>query len=239
MLRWWLRQLDDAERLLRHAVRVQPDLITAHDLLFYFYLYALGDTIRANEVKRDFASMGQLPEPEWWGADLAYFRRDFHQALELALPAGRRVVWHIVPLQLAVLHRLAGDTVSYRAFSDSLSALADDPDYTWSPSMVRVLLGLAHALRGEADDAIAEVVRGVEATRYPDPAMGGRWSAYLARTYVLVDRPAEAIAELDRLLSVPAGGGVTVASLRAEPFWDPLRDHPRFQALLERYSQPN
>ena len=27
---------------------------------------------------------------------------------------------------------------------------------------------------------------------------------------------------------------VTVSLLRFDPLWDPLRDHPRFQALLEK-----
>jgi len=28
---------------------------------------------------------------------------------------------------------------------------------------------------------------------------------------------------------------ISGASLRLNPHWDPLRDHPRFQALLEKY----
>jgi hypothetical protein len=42
-----------------------------------------------------------------------------------------------------------------------------------------------------------------------------------------------AIDELDYLLSIPSW--FSVQDVRLHPMWDPLRDHPRFQALLERY----
>jgi serine/threonine-protein kinase len=40
-----------------------------------------------------------------------------------------------------------------------------------------------------------------------------------------------AIAELEKSLKVPAG--TTVALLRLDPMWDPLRGDPRFDALLK------
>jgi hypothetical protein len=37
----------------------------------------------------------------------------------------------------------------------------------------------------------------------------------------------------DYLLSIPSW--VSVPYLRLHPIWDPLRDHPRFQAMLEEH----
>jgi hypothetical protein len=44
-----------------------------------------------------------------------------------------------------------------------------------------------------------------------------------------------AIDQIEYLLSIP--GELDVGQLRNHPTWDPLRDHPRFQALLEEYEQ--
>jgi serine/threonine-protein kinase len=46
----------------------------------------------------------------------------------------------------------------------------------------------------------------------------------------------EALAELEPLL---AGVSQTTAPLlRLDPRWDPIRDDPRFQALLVKYANP-
>ena len=43
-----------------------------------------------------------------------------------------------------------------------------------------------------------------------------------------------AIGKLDTLLSIPSM--ISVPFLRLDPRWDPLRDHPDFKALLEKYN---
>ena len=41
---------------------------------------------------------------------------------------------------------------------------------------------------------------------------------------------------LERLLEIPAGREVSVAMLRADPMWDPLRSNPRCERLLRRHA---
>ena len=44
-----------------------------------------------------------------------------------------------------------------------------------------------------------------------------------------------AVAQIEGLLAVPSP--TSVPMLRTDPIWAPLRDHPRFQALLEEYRE--
>ena len=43
----------------------------------------------------------------------------------------------------------------------------------------------------------------------------------------------QAIDNLRRLLSIPAGEAVSIARLKADPVWDPIRNDPGFQELLK------
>ena len=51
--------------------------------------------------------------------------------------------------------------------------------------------------------------------------------------YARVGENDQALDLIEELLSIP--GNMSVGLLRLDPVWDPLRDHPRFQALLEKY----
>ncbi len=55
----------------------------------------------------------------------------------------------------------------------------------------------------------------------------------LARIYTMVGEYDAAIDRLESLLAVPSITAVPM--LRIDPVWDPLRDNPRFQALLAKY----
>jgi hypothetical protein len=55
----------------------------------------------------------------------------------------------------------------------------------------------------------------------------------LARILTMTGQHDAAIDRLEFLLSVP--GFMSIAQLRRSPEWDPLRSHPRFQALLNKY----
>jgi len=55
----------------------------------------------------------------------------------------------------------------------------------------------------------------------------------VAEVHAILGDNDRAIEILDGLLSRPSS--VTVQGLEVNPIWDPLRNDPRFQALIEKY----
>jgi TolB-like protein/Tfp pilus assembly protein PilF len=87
---------------------------------------------------------------------------------------------------------------------------------------------------GEKDAAIAEATRAIEILPESVDAFNGpEMTQRLAEVYVCVGEHEKAIDLLDGLLSRPSP--VTVAILKVNPIWDPLRDNPRFIELLKKH----
>jgi tetratricopeptide (TPR) repeat protein len=86
------------------------------------------------------------------------------------------------------------------------------------------------------EDAIREAERTVELGSAPNPyGVGPGALEILTRVYAWVGEPDQALDRIEFLLSNTSG--LTVAILRKHPGWDPLREHPRFQQILEKYGE--
>ena len=93
---------------------------------------------------------------------------------------------------------------------------------------------MTYAGLGRKEDAIREGELAVELLPMSKEAWRGAYRAEdLARIYAMVGEYDAAIDQLDSLLAVPSPTAVPM--LRIDPAWEPLREHPRFQALLARY----
>jgi serine/threonine-protein kinase len=53
----------------------------------------------------------------------------------------------------------------------------------------------------------------------------------VARAHVILGDLDRAFPKLEHVLSVPYAFALTPAYLRVDPFWDPVRNDPRFQKL--------
>jgi tetratricopeptide (TPR) repeat protein len=65
-----------------------------------------------------------------------------------------------------------------------------------------------------------------------DALSGPNFQIGLAQIETRAGAPEEAIKRLRRLLSIPAGGAASIAALKIDPVWDPIRNRPDFQQLL-------
>jgi len=107
------------------------------------------------------------------------------------------------------------------------SELNESPDSANRHAQV----GLICAYLGQKEEAISEGRLAVDLLPISKDAFEGPWLLYnLAEIYGRVGEQEQAIALIEKLLVTP--GGVTVAELKRDFQWDPLRQNPRFQKIL-------
>jgi hypothetical protein len=70
-----------------------------------------------------------------------------------------------------------------------------------------------------------------------DAVSGPFFQATLAQIEARAGAPEEAIKRLRHLLSIPAGQVISIALLKVDPVWDPIRNRPDFQQLLSSPEQ--
>ncbi len=101
-------------------------------------------------------------------------------------------------------------------------------------------LGWLYGFMGRKDDAIREGQRAVELKpEWKDAVDGALMNCYLALIYTRVGEKELAIPLITRLLKTPGAVdsvdySITVNDLKYRWEWDPLRNDPRFQKLLEQ-----
>ncbi|HVI80164.1 MAG TPA: hypothetical protein VM715_18780, partial [Candidatus Acidoferrum sp.] len=65
-----------------------------------------------------------------------------------------------------------------------------------------------------------------------DALAGASFQIGLAQIEARTGAPEEAVKRLRRLLAMPAGGAASLAALKMDPVWDPIRNRSDFQQLL-------
>jgi serine/threonine-protein kinase len=95
------------------------------------------------------------------------------------------------------------------------------------------LLGVAYALLGEAAPAIAEGEKAIALkSTSEDSFEGPKVEETVAQIYAALGDADHAVTILKRLLQIPYRQPITTGRLRIDPFWDPIRNDPRFQELV-------
>ncbi len=119
-----------------------------------------------------------------------------------------------------------------RAFTAAREAILVEAVESPNDAKILVMRGLIDAMLGRADEAIAAGERAAQLLPISADALDGPLIATnLAAIYAQLGHRDEALETLKNAASQTAGP--TPGTLRVEPQWDPLRDDPRFQKLLE------
>jgi TolB-like protein/Tfp pilus assembly protein PilF len=146
----------------------------------------------------------------------------------------------ITQVFLAVTQRLAGDTAGAKVAAEQActtleSLCKNQPDNAFLVAG----LSLANAVLGEKELALKEAERAIKLLpSAKDRVYGPACEEILALVETMVGENSLAISTLTRLLQTPYGSWlyatpITLALLKLDPIWDPLRADPAFQKLCE------
>src|SRR5438477_579422 len=128
---------------------------------------------------------------------------------------------------------IGSDSAFSSTGSEMEKALREQPDYAEALSV----LAMSDPARGRKEDALNEGRRAAELLPVTKDAMtGAEILRNLAITYTRVGEKDRAIKQLEELL--PLYGPVSYGQLKLHPWWDPLRDDPRFETVMEKAKKP-
>ncbi|MCI0614235.1 hypothetical protein L0244_14710 [bacterium] len=165
--------------------------------------------------------------------------RNYRAALNLLPLTGQKSYANAI--LAADCYRLMNKPDKARSFYDSarveLEKLVQDNPENYN---LRSWISFAYAGLNMKDEAISNAERNVDRNPISKDAFRGPvFVRNLAIVYVMVGEYEAAMDKIEYLLSIPTGRAVfSVPMLRIDPTWDPLRSHPRFRKILEKYGNP-
>jgi serine/threonine-protein kinase len=241
----FVRRYVDAANAFDRALSLAPDLHSAAIWrgLTYIIWHGQLDTLRAvlSRIPNDVELMG-TGELAARRADLLFWERNADSLLLVLQNAHIAVFDYQVfflpaALYAAWAHRMNGDHRAARAAFE-LSRVLMDSVMKELPEDWRVHAsrGLALAGLGRREEALGEAHWLQESEVYRgDSFDGGSVAERRAQILAQAGDADGALNEIERLLAGPSQ--ISVHTLRLDPLWDPIRDHPRFKALLTRYAE--
>jgi len=239
-----LRMWKEAGLAARHSLELDPYAADGMRTLLGSIVSGSGDINEAQRVLATFPTENKILVSSTFGnvrditGDRAYvfvFAQDFEAALKLWETAGRTAVDERRRLSARVAIRvLGGDLIGAQAEAEKARQLLEERlrELPNDISSMTQLSWVYLALKRNSD--ATELARQA-ANRLPpekDAVVGNELLTGLAEIEARTGATADAVAILRQQLSVPAGGSVSIARLKIDPVWDPIRHDPGFQQLL-------
>jgi Flp pilus assembly protein TadD len=240
-----LRRWSDAERELTRALALNPHDALAAQFLARTYINSTGDVRRARGAFEGVPAESKISGPANWGTisvmvdDRVYLdviEKNFADALTAwdTLPSNTseaRLRQLEARVGIQVLASQAGVAKSECEQTRALleARLAERPGDRNS----LIALAWAYVCLGRNVDALRVARQAADSLPIEkDVLLGPSFLAGLAEIEARAGAPEEAIKRLRRLLSIPAGQVASIARLKIDPVWDPVRNRPDFQQLL-------
>jgi TolB-like protein/Tfp pilus assembly protein PilF len=239
-----LRMWKETERGARHALEIDPHSADGMRMLLDSIVSGSGDISEAQRALATFPAENKTLVSSNFGdvrnimGDRAYvfvLARDFNAALKVWEAPGNAAFEERRQLSARVAIRiLAGDLIGAQAEAEKARRLLGERlrERPNDISSMTKLSWVYLALKRNSD--ALKLARQAADLLPPekDAIIGNILLTGLAEIEARTGATADAIAILRLLLSVPAGGSVSIARLKIDPVWDPIRNDPAFQQLL-------
>ena len=240
-----LRDFDAANKTIDRGLQINPTGVGLWEIKSKLAIAEKGDLSVSEKAFQPVKSMPMNNEGKLRiaGARAGVFllERKYKEGLREAeslpddvltsIPAALCGKYYLIGFARRALQDETGARVAFLKAKDLVEAqLKQSPD----AADMRIQLAKILAYLGQKNAALAEAQRAAELLPESKDAFGGpEITAGVAEVYCIVGENGRAIEVLDGLLSRPSG--VTVPLLKLSPAWDPLRNDPRFQALIDKY----
>jgi len=230
-----VRRFPDAERLADKGIK--KAMFTQNKRLAGLKSQAL---LGMGRIKEAEAVLENSPGDLFHSVMVAMFARDFARAfrlLENATPAERESD-EMVPFYdgwvARAQHNAARARSSFQFLRDRVATkLRERPDDAELTSD----LSLADAGLGLKENALREAKRAVELCPVSRDAVDGPWyETNLAVVYAWTGEHDAALTQLEKFVRLPRGPDY--GELRFDPWWDEIRNDPRFDRLLSQAALP-
>jgi TolB-like protein/Tfp pilus assembly protein PilF len=241
-----LRNFDAANKTIDRGLQIDPTEVGLWEIKSKLAFFEKGDLSVSEKAFQTVKSMPMNDKDKLRiagsRADVFVLERKYQEGLReaeslpddlLALihPGALYSKYFLIGFARKALQDEPGARAAFLKAKELLEAqLKESPD---APDMhIQLAKVLAHL--GEKDAALAEARRATELLPESKDALGGpEIAAGAAEVHAILGDNGRAIEILDDLLSRPSA--VTVPALKVNPIWDPLRNDPQFQALLQKY----
>ena len=242
-----MRRWPEAARWAEQMRALAPSSLVAKIQNGYIHFQWKGDTrllkSMLDEIPAGVDPDGSVTAARW---DVAMLQRDYSAAKKiLETSSANEISYSNAGLTPKIFlegctYLAQGDNANaQKAFEQARPAFEAAVKEAPESAERHASLGWLYALMGRKNDAIAEGQRAVELKpESKDAVDGSLMNGYLALIYARVGENDLAIPLIERLLTTPGAVdstdySITVNDLKHRWEWDPLRNDPRFQKLIE------
>ncbi len=238
----FLRMWKEAEDFARRGLTIDPHESTCMRMLLLSHLNGTGNTPEALRLLATFPpddlllpNTGMFAMVIGTRGETFVLARDFKAALQSCEigTVTRGNEWQRFAAR-AGISVLAGDIPSAQPDAEKAGKLLEARlrDHPQDFRSLRALSWVYLALNRKTD-AINVARKSVDLLPLEkDAVLGSGNLASLAEMQARTGAAKEAVKNLRHLLSIPAGETVSLARLKIDPVWDPIRNDPEFQQLL-------